>query len=134
MREIKLRAWDKIDKRMFNVLSWSHPLYLDGLVEVTGQSSDCVHGHCGSDCILMQFTGLKDKSNTEIYEGDIIRFNWGSECSNCHKTPTWFGKVTFGSLGARVQGFLIADPQNNILGSVEVIGNVYKNPELLESS
>ena len=126
MRGIKFRAWISkenentvFDSGMYDwedVKSWA---YLWEMVEE-------------NIVILMQYIGLRDKNNVDIYEGDIVRFSWGNECSNCHKTPMWSGKVTFGSLGARVQGFLIADPQNNILDSVEVIGNVHKNPELLE--
>lgn len=124
MREIRFRAWSKIGGFMLGVgeinfeEKWFKPYYCNLEIDF-------------AECIFMQYTGLKDKNGKEIYEEDVVKFSWGSECSNCHKTPVWSGKVTFGSLGARVQGFLIADPQNNILGSVEIIGNIHRSPELI---
>lgn len=77
MREFKFRAWDKVEKRMFTVMSWSHPLYLDQIIEVTGQSSDHVHAHCYEDCILMQYLGWKNRYNQELWEGDVLESDGG---------------------------------------------------------
>jgi uncharacterized phage protein (TIGR01671 family) len=83
----------------------------------------------GKDCALMQYTGLKDKNGKEIYEGDVI--NGGMyNGSYCH------GKVVFNN------GAFTAYPiprftegQSDfmyILNQIEVIGNIYENPELLK--
>lgn len=58
MREIKFRAWDREYKFMID------PFYLGSLNAVYG---------CDNDWEIMQYTGLKDKNGTEIYEGDIIQ-------------------------------------------------------------
>ena len=78
-----------------------------------------------------QFTGLYDKNKKMIWEGDIVRIQ------NNYKTDEPVDAVTkvFFKDGAFETDFYatlirIALPGNWI---VEVIGNIYENPELLES-
>ena len=72
----------------------------------------------------MQCTGMKDCNGTEIYDGDIVRIH-GEET----------GRIVWDE-----QGFtwdVIVKRIKNCLGvsywpsSLEVIGNIYDNPELL---
>ena len=85
-----------------------------------------------SDFILMQSTGLKDKNGSEIFEGDIVKYE-----SGCY---TYTEEVAYNKNFA---GFGVRDANANIiltfwvlaedvdLSSLEVIGNIYQNPELL---
>ena len=82
-----------------------------------------------SDFIIMQSTGIKDKNGKEIYEGDIVRF---ALTDGFNYVMNEDGVVTY-KLGAFyvVNGlteYLISDINTN---EVEVIGNIYENPELL---
>ena len=82
-----------------------------------------------SDFIVMQSTGLKDKSGKEIFEGDIVRFTL---TDGFNYVTNEDGVVTY-KLGAFyvVNGlaeYLISDINTS---KVEVIGNIYQNPELL---
>ena len=77
----------------------------------------------------LQYTGLKDKNGIEIYEGDIVRTT-SNELTGKWKHKIF--KIEFKEIncvaGAKYMGF---DFQFNV-DEVEVIGNIYENPELLE--
>ena len=86
-----------------------------------------------SDFILMQSTGLFDKNGKEIFEGDIVKYKAGC---NTYTEEVAYDKnfAGFGVMGAYADiiftfGELAEDTD---LHSLEVIGNIYDNPELLE--
>lgn len=116
MREIKFRAW----KNNFHGKGdwrWSMS-YQDiyGLDEYFGLLRSC------SDYKLMQYTGLKDKNGTEIYEGDIVKavgkYDYKFKARQIEFIDGAFKVIGYGLCAALV----------------EVIGNIYENPELLEAS
>ena len=117
MREIKFRAWDKINKEMINVESINF--------QERRVYRDVVSYRDFNDVELMQYTGLKDEYDDEIYEGDIVTL---------HNSRY---KVIFDNEGARFVlkdcFFEIGIPfKNNNNKEMEVIGNIYENPELME--
>lgn len=79
-------------------------------------------------CELMQFTGLTDKNGKEMYEGDILKGPHSPRSTNSLKMVVeWRGGAW------RVE----ASNKDRLIWSmcpyVEVIGNIYENPELLTS-
>ena len=69
-----------------------------------------------------QYTGLKDKNGKEIYEGDILHL-WGGEyCQGYYEFNQIF---TVKDLS---DSFYLGECEN-----IEVLGNIYENPELLKS-
>ena len=83
---------------------------------------------------LMQSTGLHDKNGKEIFEGDIIRYD--IDVVDIKKHPTLgFYTVLDGREGFFGDGMSINDFEEDakeFSKTVEIIGNIYENPELLE--
>jgi hypothetical protein len=69
---------------------------------------------------IMQYTGLKDKNDKEIYEGDIVAREKGSPWAVGHEPYGFYADVE--ALGRYLER---GDPY-------EVIGNCFENPELLK--
>lgn len=134
---LKFRAWDKNTNDMVDVKAID--LEKDGsigcIVDYNGINLDV------SECVLMQSTGLKDKNGVEIFEGDILKIievtNEGiseyitdviwEDCSFVFKSD---GVDYYDSFLGSFSG----DPNKTYpLFELLVIGNVWDNPELLES-
>jgi uncharacterized phage protein (TIGR01671 family) len=128
-REIKFRAWDNKRKEWYGAGDPSSLTLYD--FHIFGE---CMYfsmppvGELG-DIIVSQFTGLKDKNGKEIYEGDIVR-----------TTRLLYGEDGGGMRGVveyKAPSFVAVrkgKAQNISLESndLEVIGNIYKNPELIK--
>ncbi len=73
---------------------------------------------------LLQYTGLEDENGTEIYEGDI----YTQGCENIRYIVV-FNDCQF--VGKQVENRSLAG-LTYFSDEIEVIGNIYENPELLE--
>lgn len=75
---------------------------------------------------FMQYTGLKDRSGKEIYEGDIV--------TGLFNHTDIIGHIIYGSDATFFiyRKGLYGIGLNNAEDWLEVIGNIYENPELLE--
>jgi len=110
-REIKFRAWIKNNKRMERCIE-INPFYI----------GDCDRFHWKHEEVeLMQYTGLKDKNDKEIYEGDI--YHMGDK--NIRYVVVWNDTGFTGKqLGSRSYAGL-SYWKNNI----EVVGNIFEKDE-----
>ena len=121
MRDIKFRVWDNERNAMFNSKSVDIDFF-EGKIEITSDTIryDEVYTDEIKDFELMQYVGCKDKNNKEIYEGDIV------------KTKEYIGQIIYSKgmffIDAKGDFYL---PIYNVSEFMEVIGNIYENPELL---
>jgi len=127
MREIKFRAWDKKEKRMFDVLgiSWYDGEIFESYADAGVEWYSKEIKHNISDCILMQYTGLKDKNGKEIYEGDIATMIDEFRKISMLGVVCWDKKNCAFVLSESYASHLLNE-------TIEVIGNIYENPNLLE--
>ncbi|WP_052124671.1 YopX family protein [Lysinibacillus odysseyi] len=130
MREIKFRAWDFEDKKMWQVISVSeghwdenkHVLMCDFGENPLMKGTDIRQSFTYE---LMQYTGLKDKKGIKIYEGDIIHLKHETGYQEWDENK----EVVEFSMGA-FSCSIYSTPDGGC--DCEVIGNIYENPELLE--
>ena len=128
MREIKLRAWYKENKKMYADVGifpfpWNERTQ-NNYWSVSGDGITVNPYH--ENIALMQYTGLKDKNGKEIYEGDILSAE-----------ERWFKPI----VGFENGCFVVANlgPSTSLYDFLEkqhedfnVIGNIHENPELLK--
>ena len=124
----KFRAWLKEEKRMTDV---NEMTFIDGEVYLI---SDVTDFYAYEEFKLMQSTGLRDKNGMEIYEGDIVKF---SDCDDdVYITPVVWDK-NYACFGVSFSGgypisFDYLEEFYTELKDIEVVGDIYENPELLE--
>ena len=130
MREIKFKAWDINNNKM----------YLSKCVnEETGEWLVDIDYTNNCECsdkdrlIQMQYIGLKDSNNKEIYEGDIIKISFEEE-ESIH-VVTYQANRDYPAfelepnLDCESNGFSCIKAE--IGYEFIVIGNIYENPELI---
>jgi len=140
MREIKFRAWDKNEKIMGEVerIDFENGFNKKPAIFIRVKNKAFIDGHSwywilhSAEYILMQYTGLKDKNEKEIYEGDIFASGViGSICQDRSDCPLYRVVFKEGSfLGQSIpyeeEYSIYIRPED-----CEVIGSIHENPELL---
>jgi len=84
----------------------------------------------------VQYTGLKDKNCVEIYEGDIVYIPAGFYTDDqLHASPEIKQIIQFEiDQNDSDNGYYLFAPQDITWNDIEVIGNIYENPELLSEA
>ena len=132
-REIKFRAWNPASKEMGKPFDLSTMIRLSEKIGNAGINTKKRF----DDYILMQFTGLTDTNEVEIYEGDIIKVD-----GNPIGVDDEFIEIKFSEGGFVVEADFDEYDMTTIgwainiwdieSRKVEVIGNIYENPELIK--
>ena len=116
-RPIKFRAWDYTSNVMRNDIT-EMVFNSDGTLNQINVETGADILFPEKECVLMQYTGLKDKNGVNIYEGDIILVIDAVSMEQSIHDVKWVG---------------IGWTRQILFTQVEVIGNIYENPELLET-
>jgi len=141
MREIKFRAWDVTNGMWIDSGDCIMSVGLDGKILLWhGAREENRLDFSGPYDVmlwertaflptgrykLLQYTGLKDKNGKEIYEGDVVKDVGGGVYEVRWSTP-YFACYQPGP----VEGSELESHFYDL--SLEVIGNVYENPELMK--
>lgn len=116
MTQIKFRAWDVINKKMYPIAYPTWNGATEGKINFNDTTAELIDEDGDDKPILMQFTGILDKNGVEVFEGDMIVGTW-------NQTPIK-GVVEFdeGMFG-------ITDHDAYSLNRLvfEVVGNIYQN-------
>lgn len=137
----RFRAWNKATKEMYEA---------DDIIAINFEDkSICVQTiyfeqglpdsrdldyYNFDDIVLMQSTGLRDKNEREIFEGDVLKVT---------NLSSWLEVVSFNKNKAmfvskevkrKVEETPLYDLFNTDIFEVEIIGNIHTNPELAEIS
>lgn len=120
MREIKFRVWD--GEQMVS------PDYINRDGYACWKSNSIPE----SSKDIMQFIGLKDKNDKEIYEGDILKLKYPlrrrfDEDDNFVEINV---SISFDSGCFWFEGDGYTDCCWHFYSEYEIIGNIYENPEL----
>lgn len=130
----RFRAWNKATKEMYGA---------DDIIAINFEEKEiCVQTiyfeqglpdsrdldyYDFDDIVLMQSTGLRDKNDREIFEGDVIKVNYWLEVVSFSEEKVMFVSKAIGFPEASLY-----DLFNSDIFTVEIIGNIYENPKLAE--
>lgn len=140
-RQIKFRIWSNDANKFIPSDLDRFFVTMDGKIALVDDFGDTPSLKIFKESygVIQQYTGLKDKNGVEIYEGDILPFRKKLLDSNInYKWYKYNGVVTCNDKLACYE--LRYNNENSIeglsywAGSVEVIGNIHENPELLKKS
>jgi uncharacterized phage protein (TIGR01671 family) len=124
MREHKYRAWLK-DKMYYQDQNTASRMWgMEGFAQTVGNEK-------GYTPDIMQFTGLPDKNGKEIYEGDILQYYWKDEGRIRTTTVSWDNDYL---QWVEDNHSLVELFNDENIFDIEIIGNIYSNPELLNKT
>ena len=117
MKETKFNVWNKKHKFMDTawLIDWEH-----------GRVCHSKHNESDlGDCILLQYTGVKDMEDLEIYEGNVLYH------------PMQGKREVYYPFMEHVASFGLRNIENGMAGDLsnshiyEIIGNIYEDGSLL---
>lgn len=133
----RYRAWNKTQKEMYEVDDIMSIEFGKSEISVKTLFFEQTNYYDFDDVVLMQSTELRDKNGKEIFEGDVVTDGHTTGDIKNHPTLGFYmvddnGVERWFSNGATIEDF--EEDVETAARILEIIGNVYENPELLEVS
>lgn len=145
-REIKFRAWHIAEEKMCAVelINFEKGAFLsdvipnpDQLVEIGDKTFKVIAPERGRLCDfaeihLMQYMGIEDKNGVKIFDGDLVMLEHYKSSDLFDYEKPFIVTYEYGQVNFKQRSY------NNFIGSfvgklkIEVIGNLYENPELIK--
>ena len=123
-KQLKFRAWDKLEKRFFypdKGYQGHYVLYLNG------QFQNLQNGSGGDEYVVQQWTGLYDKNKKPIYEGDRVRFSYTNQNHDFFGEVIWLeDRASFGVKSKNA--FETFEDLMDYMKLFEVVGNIFQLP------
>jgi len=123
MREIKFRIWN-VDTNC-----WLTKIAL--LQDISCGRYNLFVNKNLNNIIIQQYTGLKDRNGQEIYEGDLINFSWQAgykEFYDDKNQEVFYNDESASFVFGKDKSCML---DRVVYNTLEVVGNVFENPELL---
>lgn len=126
MKELKIKAWLKKEKKMVSIIGIDFNYEYIRYTEDDNLFNSDYKVAEFKDIELLQFTGLKDNGGQELYEADVIKFNDGVD--------DIYGLISYDDEDGtyRVSYENITEHLSEREGDFEIIGNIFENPDLHE--
>lgn len=128
-REIKFRCWD-ISRKQWEKIEYYNLISLDG--NFCEYSMGKISTRPKGEYVLEQFTGGKDDNGVNVFEGDIIK----CEDGNGEEFITTVKEKGVVEVFHAEYNVILLEWAcgNGDIESIEIIGNIHENPELLNET
>ena len=126
MKEFKMKAWLKKEKKMVNIIGIDFNYEYIRYTEDGNLFNENYKTAAFKDIELLQFSGAKDKAGQELYEADVVKFNDGID--------DIYGLISYDDEDGsyRVSYENITEHLSDLEGDFEIVGNIFENPKLHE--
>ena len=123
MRDLIFRAWDNVDNKMI------YDIYPAPNGDIAGEHNDRFMLISPAECIIIeQYSGVKDKFGTLIFEGDIVKYECGTKAEVIFKEGCFMAYNGYAI--SSDEAYLKICPEYNPIDGyefdIQVIGNVHQ--------
>ena len=130
-RELKFRIYNKL----------ANQFQYDLTICANGKLNE-IDDKYQSNYVIQQYTGLKDKNNKELYEGDIVKFNLPNSLSYSDYLNNGLKKIAY-DVDSNYIGYVAVRLNADFLGEgyvinefwkdyMKIVSNIFENKELLK--